>query len=924
MQKRNSTFIDLAMYGISRQTTCKNVINLKRGSGKNKRGMRKILSFATKLVLWLRDMLKREREIDFEGSALHRLLVLKAYTVHCRIACTHNHLQCYQMDVNTTAFLPDPEGKVSLSKRNRLEKHLTALNDLRYLRLINMAVSGNTQEKMGHRFEQLRFQNSDHPAVSDLRKSTSGGIQFLGGDKLVSWSSKKQDCTSILSAQAEFSRRCCSLIPMKSEFKTHSSILNLFKVKSFNVQDIDSNLPPPIKEPPKSNKEILIREIVRLIIKYVQHECTRMSMLVQEHKSLIKESKSRMIQVKAADRGRSSIVRQARRECAAAERRGVIYVKSQQRSHLRTSKITIHKSRSTRAKKQFMGVQRTSREKRHGQCRSIFCEKIGAGKTRGSASRVQDISAFFSANGATTMGRDRWQWKEKSSGHFMRRCGHPAVLRGWGWWERGRSCGQMGPGMVSVGGTSHTVLQPGNYNTWQGLGVGWGVWFVREHFAGLDTLVMCSHYVEVENLKALLLSEQLARYTNCEIICMWYWYTVVEQSERRTKRFLQNVAGFAQGETQTLKGEKCVKMVKRRKALGVRTHRLQALISGWRKRIRVGCGIKLRNAKRESREWEADNAERQSLLGVDCERADQRDAVQRGCASSWNVRSQFIIVEQEVVCFESMIALDRDGSRSESVRQQGGICRNSQPEERQSSDGNLAQEKRPVDRTRSRRPVRGVRKGSLVLRLDCRLTELARAMCNMWEDRNHKLWGAGTHLLCVFGSRWVVMLAWTGRERVWGVTSAEHVGRLADVGGIWSTAVARSRCGGPTCELSPSNYRVEGDYGDYFTSTCSSGNSTLSCGVSGFYSICDFDSCICALSIFTTETVVQVGGIRAKRSESVLHAATAPATIRRDWRCLDPRLHVSYKSEVYDGHRKSFHGSSRRGHELMQLGAGSE
>ncbi|GJV91801.1 hypothetical protein Tco_1539614 [Tanacetum coccineum] len=233
------------------------------------------------------------------------------------------------------------------------------------------------------------------------------------------------------------------------------------------------------------------------------------------------------------------------------------------------------------------------------------------------------------------------------------------------------------------------------------------------------------------------------------------------------------------------------------------------------------------NAKRESREWEADNAERQSLLGVDCERADQRDAVQRGCASSWNVRSQFIIVEQEVVCFESMIALDRDGSRSESVRQQGGICRNSQPEERQSSDGNLAQEKRPVDRTRSRRPVRGVRKGSLVLRLDCRLTELARAMCNMWEDRNHKLWGAGTHLLCVFGSRWVVMLAWTGRERVWGVTSAEHVGRLADVGGIWSTAVARSRCGGPTCELSPSNYRVEGDYGDYFTSTCSSGNSTL-------------------------------------------------------------------------------------------------
>nr|GEV04517.1 copia protein [Tanacetum cinerariifolium]GEV27752.1 copia protein [Tanacetum cinerariifolium] len=33
---------------------------------------------------------------------------------------------------------------------------------------------------------------------------TSGGIQFLDGDKLVSWSSKKQDCTSMSSAEAEY------------------------------------------------------------------------------------------------------------------------------------------------------------------------------------------------------------------------------------------------------------------------------------------------------------------------------------------------------------------------------------------------------------------------------------------------------------------------------------------------------------------------------------------------------------------------------------------------------------------------------------------------------------------------------------------------------------------------------------------------
>nr|GEY66868.1 reverse transcriptase domain-containing protein [Tanacetum cinerariifolium] len=51
-------------------------------------------------------------------------------------------------------------------------------------------------------FELTAFSDSDHAGCLDSRKSTSGGIQFLGGDKLVSWSSKKQDCTSISSAEA--------------------------------------------------------------------------------------------------------------------------------------------------------------------------------------------------------------------------------------------------------------------------------------------------------------------------------------------------------------------------------------------------------------------------------------------------------------------------------------------------------------------------------------------------------------------------------------------------------------------------------------------------------------------------------------------------------------------------------------------------
>ncbi|GJS52578.1 hypothetical protein Tco_0625940 [Tanacetum coccineum] len=51
-------------------------------------------------------------------------------------------------------------------------------------------------------FELTAFSDADHAGCIDTRKSTSRGIQFLG-EKLVSWMSKKQDCTAMSSAEAE-------------------------------------------------------------------------------------------------------------------------------------------------------------------------------------------------------------------------------------------------------------------------------------------------------------------------------------------------------------------------------------------------------------------------------------------------------------------------------------------------------------------------------------------------------------------------------------------------------------------------------------------------------------------------------------------------------------------------------------------------
>ncbi|GJR74168.1 retrovirus-related pol polyprotein from transposon TNT 1-94 [Tanacetum coccineum] len=82
------------------------------------------------------------------------------------------------------------------------EKHLIVVKRIfRYLKdTINMGLW--YPKDTG--FELTAFLDSDYAGCLDSRKSTSGGIQFLGGDKLVSWSSKKQDCTSMSSVEAEY------------------------------------------------------------------------------------------------------------------------------------------------------------------------------------------------------------------------------------------------------------------------------------------------------------------------------------------------------------------------------------------------------------------------------------------------------------------------------------------------------------------------------------------------------------------------------------------------------------------------------------------------------------------------------------------------------------------------------------------------
>ncbi|GJR18451.1 retrovirus-related pol polyprotein from transposon TNT 1-94 [Tanacetum coccineum] len=72
------------------------------------------------------------------------------------------------------------------------------------------------------------LQDADHAECHDDCKSTSGGLQFLG-KKLVSWSSKNQDCIALSTAKAKYvSLSACSVqvIWMRTQLLDHGYKLN--------------------------------------------------------------------------------------------------------------------------------------------------------------------------------------------------------------------------------------------------------------------------------------------------------------------------------------------------------------------------------------------------------------------------------------------------------------------------------------------------------------------------------------------------------------------------------------------------------------------------------------------------------------------------------------------------------------------------
>ncbi|GJR68217.1 retrovirus-related pol polyprotein from transposon TNT 1-94 [Tanacetum coccineum] len=163
---------------------------------------------------------KQEEGIDFEESfaPVARLEAVRMFIAYA----AHKNITIFQMDVKTAflngplkeeVYVSQPEGFIDPEFPDHVYRLKKALYGLK------QAPRAWYDKLSSFLIEHGFTKDADHAGCKDDCKSTSGGLQFLGG-KLVSWSSKKQDCTAMSTAEAEYvslSACCAQVIWMRTQ-----------------------------------------------------------------------------------------------------------------------------------------------------------------------------------------------------------------------------------------------------------------------------------------------------------------------------------------------------------------------------------------------------------------------------------------------------------------------------------------------------------------------------------------------------------------------------------------------------------------------------------------------------------------------------------------------------------------------------------
>nr|GEX14533.1 integrase, catalytic region, zinc finger, CCHC-type, peptidase aspartic, catalytic [Tanacetum cinerariifolium] len=150
-----------------------------------------------------------EEGIDFEESfapvaGLEAIRIFLAYA-------THKNMVVYQMDVKT-AFLN------------------ASRPDLQFAICMYARYQARPTKKHDSSVALTAFADTDHAGCQDNHRSTSGSVQFLG-ERLISWSSKRQKSAAISSTEAEYialSGCCAQILWMRSQLSIMALDLTKF------------------------------------------------------------------------------------------------------------------------------------------------------------------------------------------------------------------------------------------------------------------------------------------------------------------------------------------------------------------------------------------------------------------------------------------------------------------------------------------------------------------------------------------------------------------------------------------------------------------------------------------------------------------------------------------------------------------------
>ncbi|GKB31781.1 retrovirus-related pol polyprotein from transposon TNT 1-94 [Tanacetum coccineum] len=182
---------------------------------------------------------RQEEGIDFEESfaPVARMEAIRIFLAYA----AHKSFTVFQMDVKTAflhgtlkedVYVCQPEGFIDADHPSHVYKAKPPVKHLKEVKRIFRYLQGTVNMALWYTkdsgFELIGFSDADYAGCKDTFKSTSDGAQFLG-EKLVSWSSKKQDCTALSTIKAEYvslSACCTQFLWMRTQLMDYGFHFN--------------------------------------------------------------------------------------------------------------------------------------------------------------------------------------------------------------------------------------------------------------------------------------------------------------------------------------------------------------------------------------------------------------------------------------------------------------------------------------------------------------------------------------------------------------------------------------------------------------------------------------------------------------------------------------------------------------------------